>query len=643
MLYGKKRTVLVWGFLFLICLMFKLMPVSAETKQAEIITMDQQRDLAVMFTFDKEVVDIVFVSPSGEEKRASDPDVDYVGGDLWSTYRIFGAEAGTWLVQYDLKSNSGINYSIIEDDYGLWIQYVGIYGTDGEKIIDSGENSGTDDVKTTISEQWLKVRFEADCESEALSYDYTLYAVDTTDAGASVRLASGTAWSGDEESLTVRLTSLSSGSYALKLEVYHRADGAEVFDSVTTEPFIYTNPKEPGMIENFALDIDVGNLTCAVNWKAFFRWSYDSYKLSVYGDAELLYSGELEKSVTSTAVVFPEGTQQLTVELCYKDDGIWSKPLSKTVDLNREYIRLVTGKVTSASQATLKYHVMSERLLELSVNGTKGSFSLRDEGELSFDLQQGNNLIHAGFESEPLICFVTDEEIYLDAYPPEIKLYEDLDGKTFYDDSVDILGRMTGGSRLLVNDSEAVLGENGEFRINAALTVGENILSIQALDVNGNSALLNLTLYRASGGMGADGSKGGALWFLPLLAALFASLVIILLSAVFMKKKARVRNAGAIRLWKWILWDSVLAVAEAACICGFIIYYRRVNSMAFLEMVEKSVSGAVQCLRLEKVFEIASLGVFIMLALSIAITIIRKKKRDKGAESGTGSGRRDLE
>lgn len=629
MLDRKKWTVLAKCFLLFACLMYKCMSVSADTKQAELITTEEQRDLAVMFTFDKEVVDIVFVSPSGEEKRASDPDVDYVGGELWSTYRISDAEAGTWLVQYDLKANSGIDYSIIEDDYGLWIQYVEIDGVNGEKIIEGGENPDTDDKRNAISEERVRVRFEADCESEVVSYNYTLYAVDTTDAGASVQLASGTARSGEEKSLTVRLTSLSSGSYVLKLEVYHRAGAAELFDSAATRPFSYTNPREPGMIENFALNIDVGNLTCTAAWKAFSKWSYDAYKLSVYGDAELLYSGELEKSVTSTAVVFPEGTQQLTVELCYKDNGIWSKPLSKTVDLNREYIRLTTGKVTGASQATLEYHVAAERLLELSVNGTEGSFALRDEGELSFDLQQGNNLIHAGFESEPLICFVIDGEIYLDEYPPEIKLYENLDGKTFYDDRIDILGKIKGGNRLLVNGSEAVLGENGEFNINVALAVGENILSIQALDVNGNSALMNLTLYRTSRGMGADGSKGGALRFLPLFTALFASLVIILLSAVFLKKKTGVRTAGAIRLWKWILWDSALAVAEAACIYGFIIYYGRVNSMAYLELVEKSVSQAVEYLRLEKLFAIASLCIFVLLALSIIITLIRRKKRDK--------------
>lgn len=628
MWHKKIWTVIALCALLLACVISGGVTASAETKQARLINLERQKDLAVMFTFDKEVVDIVFLSPSGAEKRASDPDVDYAGGDLWSTYRISDAEAGTWLVQYDLKTNSEIGYSVIEDDYGLWIQYVEAEGADGEKFIAGGGSTGGSEEKNAVSGDRASVKFEADCESETLNYNYTLFAVDTADAGAGVKLASGTARSGEEKSINVRLTSLSSGNYVLKLEVYHRTGAAELFDSVTTEPFDYKNPNEPGGIENFALRIDNGNLTCAVDWKAFARWSYDAYKLSVSGDGQQLYSGELAKSVTAAGVVFPEGTKQLTVELFYQDNGIWSKPLSKTVELDREYLHLVTGEVTGAGQAVVAYHVAAERSMNVSVNGVEGNFLLRGEGELSFDLQQGNNSFHAEFESEPLIFLVIDEEVYFDAYPPEIKLYENLDGKTFYDESVDILGRMTGGNRLLVNGSETALGENGEFCINIHLASGENVLSIEAQDVNGNSALINLTLYKASKALGADSAGGGTMRFLPLLAALTVSLVVIILSAIFMKKTKR-QTARAFRLWKWILWDSALAAVDAACIFGFIVYYRRVNSMAFLELAEKSVSEAVRYLWIEKALGIAALGMFVLLVFCVIITIFKKKRGEK--------------
>ncbi len=642
MLYRKIWTVAGGYLLLFACLMLNAVSASAETKQAELITLERQGDLAVMFTFDSEPVDIVFISPSGQEKRVSDPDVEFTGGGLWSTYRISDAEAGTWLVEYDLKSNSGIDYSIIEDDFGLWIQYLEVDNADGEKILSGGGEpgavSGGQEEKTVLGEEQVSVRFEAECESEVLRYNYTLYAIDTLDTGANLMLSSGTARSGEEKQITVRLTSLSGGSYVLRLEVYYRTEAAEIFDSVDTMPFDYANPNEPNSMENFALDIDTGNLTCAVDWKAYAKWGHDSYRLSVYGDGQQVYSGELDKSVKAASVVFPEGTKELTVALSYKDNGVWSSPLSKTVDLNREYIRLTTGEVTNAGQAALEYLVLSERLLELSVNGTEGSFLLQDKGELSFDLVQGENHIHASIESEPLICLVIDKDIYFDPYPPEIKLFEGLDGKTFSGGSIDIPGKITGGSRMLVNGGEVKLGENGEFCVSVELAPGENVITIEALDVNGNSALMNLTLYRASKGLGADGARDGAPGLFPLLGALAASLLIIIFSAIFMRKKAKEpktkeRHEKVFRRWKWLLWDGVLAAASAACIYGFAVCYRRVNSMAFLELAEKSASTAVRYLRLEKAFAIASLGLLILLALSAAITVIRTKKREK---AGTG-------
>lgn len=609
MLYKKKQIIAVLCYLLLACLLFKPQFVFAATEQAEIVTTDQQKDLVVMFTFDKKVVDITFISPSGTVKTVDDGDVTYTNGDLWSTYRISNAEVGTWSVQYDLNVNSEIGYSVIEDDYGLWIQYFEVDEINSEKAI---------------------VRFEADCESETLNYKYTIYAVDTADTSSYTELSSGYVKSGEEKTTDFKLTSITSGNYVLRLDVYYQEGEAELFDSLTTDSFDYTNPDEPDSIEDYALSIDAGNLTCDIDWSEFANWGYDSYKLLVYGDDEQLYIGEMDNKTTMTGVVFPDETQQLTVELCYKKGGVWSKPLSKTVDLNKEYLRLTTEDVTNSNQVTLEYLVSSERTLEVSINDTAGNYVLRDGGTLSFDLQQGNNSIYARFESDSLISFVIDTEVYFDEYPPEIKLYEDLDGKTLYDDSIDILGKITGGNSLIVNGKEAEIGDDGEFCVTVNLNFGENIVSIEALDANGNSSVMNLTLYKASKVIGGDASKIGLLQFLPLLAAVLSSLLIIVLSYAFMKNKDKTQAVKSKRVWTWILWDFFLAVMEAGCIFGFATCYRYVNSMAYLELAERSASLAVKYLRLEKEFGIASFIVLVLLIVSIWITALKIKKKKDG-------------
>lgn len=603
----RKSLFTVWCCLFLACFMLNAQTVSAETRQAELVKTDIQKDLTVMFTFDQEIVDLVFISPSGREKTASDPDVSYVSGDLWCTYRISQAEAGVWSVRYDLKGNSGIDYSIIEDNSGLWLQYLEMEQNDAK----------------------VSLKFRADCESKSLNYTYTIYAVNTGDPKDIVQLLSGRAQSDKEKSVSFSLDSLSGGNYVLRVDVYCQDGDAELFDSLTSEPFDYTNPRQPAAIEDFALVIDLGDLTCSVDWSAYAKRSSTAYKLLIYGDDELIYSAELERGTTASGAVFPKGAGRLTVELSYQYNKLWSAPLSKTVSLEKEYLRLTTGDVTNSGQALLEYLVTEDRTLDVNVNGVSGSRLLQGSGTLSVDLEQGANTIRASFTDDASVSFTVNGQVYFDAYPPEIKLYENLDGKTFYTDSADIIGKISDGNRLLVGGNEVEMGEAGEFRVNVPLAAGENIVSIEAWDANGNSSLINLTLRRASAGFDMSAANESPMSFVPLFIALAVSLAVVIMSAVFMKKRDKSQTVKKIRLWKWILWDIALTLADAASIYGFIVCYRMLNSENYLEIIEKDVSKAIRYLQMERIFAAASIALSALLLLGIVITVFRSKKKRK--------------
>ena len=108
--------------LFLLLIMAYGSRVLAETTTSVITNLSRQQDLTVHFTFDVGTVDIVFISPAGERKSKGDEDVEFAEGGKWATYRIHDAQPGTWQVEYDFGENTSIDYSVIRDDYGLWIQ-----------------------------------------------------------------------------------------------------------------------------------------------------------------------------------------------------------------------------------------------------------------------------------------------------------------------------------------------------------------------------------------------------------------------------------------------------------------------------------------------------------------------------------------
>lgn len=610
---GLLRPVLA----LLLCTLFSAaftIKAKAETESTRIAAMPGGKDLTVMFSFDRENVDITFISPSGSRISRGDEGLEFAEGELWSTYRIPEAEEGSWQVEYDKGANSEIQYSILEESYGLWIQYVRQDRVDGEN---------------------LTVSFQTDCESGDVRYNYELWAVNSEDSSMSDMIFSGSARANQEETVTASLSSLNSGRYTLRLEISSREGDAEIFDSMTGEEFDFINKDLPPAMQGGRLYLDMGNHTCTLNWQDAKDYGDKSYKVIVSGGSGEIYHGELDSSVTDTTIVYPTDETVLRISLSCKKKSLWSEPLVWELDLqNGEILRTRTAEVTGEGQMAVEYAVSGESVLSLSVNGETGQFLLKDSGLLGVSLQQGQNQIYGEFEGEGGVIYVLDELIYYDALPPEIVLYDNLDGKTFYEDYVDIIGTVGGGS-LSVNGEEFALGEQGEFCYRLSLSPGENVAELKATDSNGNVSMQVLTLYR--GDSFAAGRAGQVLReFLPLIGALFTSLLVILLALLFMRKrekKASVKVAAGKKktLAKWVCAAVVLGILEAGCVWEYVRYSLFVRSVKYLETAENSISKAAGYLWVKKAFGAGAIGGLVLFVLSLVIVIVLAKRK-KGAD-----------
>ena len=608
----KKTRIILYICLLLFVYNAIQFTVYAETKQTEIVTLNKQGDLTVMFTFDKENVDITFISPSGEKLTSNSDTVETAQGDLWSTYRIKDAEPGTWSVEYDLGSNSEIAYSVIEDDYGLWIQYLNI------------ESGNGDD---------LDLKFQADFEGEDIYYKYEIYAISTTDTNTICKLTNGNARANEEKSLRVNLRALSSDDYILRLDIYYDDNGAELFDTVTSETFRFDNPNEQSAIEDYKVKVDCYNHICTVDWSEFSNRSHDGYKLIIAADGETIFTSEFDNDVKDNSVLFSEGTGKLEVKLAYKDNGIWSKYNIKDISLEQEFLINKTGEITNSSQIELQYNVEKERLLYVRINDEEGDYKVKDNGILSFDLKESVNEIYAELELDAQVYFVVDTNVYYDSTPPTIVLYDNLDGKNFNTDSVTILGKMSGGNLLKIEDNVVEMDSNGNFSYELDLSLGENVIEIVAEDTNGNLTSKLLTLYRGATAFNGEENGRGWIGFLPMLASALISILIIILSVVFMKKKDKKAEKKKISILPFIICDFIIGAADIFFCRQFIQRYRFSNSIKYLEMAEKSVSQAAAYIKWERIFGLLSLIGIGLLVISILLTVFVARKKKKTVQT----------
>ena len=615
----KKR--LKWLFaLFAVMIvlvgLFGNRDVRADVTESNIAYIEKVKDLIVSFDFDKEVVDITFISPSGSRLTKNSRNVEYAEDTLWAVYRIHDAEIGQWKVEYDIGANRTIDYSVIDDDFGLWIK---------------------DFTIGSLTSASMTVSFSAE-SGDVDSYNYELYADSQDGSNESTLLVTGWSWIDSNNSLTVRLNDLSSGDYKFRLEIYGYAGDTEVFDSAVSKAVTFNNPYDPEAIDNFRVYVDQEKKQCTVDWADFASYSYNGYRLAVYVDGQSIYENELDYDEYRDSFNYDGSATELRIELKYKMNYLWSYAKVKTVRLTDEYLALATSAVTSSTQIEIKYKTGSERELHVNINGVSGLYRITKEDILAFNAVEGRNTVSASMEADDLVNFVIETEVYVDLTPPRIIMYEDLDGKTFFDENVTIMGRIEGGNTLAINGKEAEMSEKYEFKYSAGLDKQENTFEFVATDANGNEARKVVTLYKgneAEAAAALDNTGDEPVWkkYLPLILAVVGSILIFFIALIFIKKRGG----------KWtdhimgdlILWDVVILVIEAVFLVLFIRKHSFGMSMEFLDLAEKSPSDAAEWIRQELLFRKCALIGGIVLGASALVTAvwgviltIRKKKHN---------------
>ncbi len=594
---------LCWLFL----LVFFTLPVRAEVKTANLLYSDGGT-LSVLFTFDTEIVDLTLISPSGEVLTKASPSLSVEEGNLWATYQIFQAEEGQWQVSYDKGRNASIHFSRIDQEAGLWLQYA--------TVTDLGEASAT-------------LSFLAESQ-DTQRYSYSIYACAT--GGEEIFLTSGTEAVGEERSLSLSLSKVSSGTYSLRVDVSYHNGVMDIFDTLSTEPFSYVNSNGP---EALAYEIEVSSTIGLVT----LRWEesgYEGFTCQVLEDSgKVIYQGDLSKDSNQLQFFVEEGVSFVSISLRGLKNQLLSQEAWKTVPMTMENsLSIVTPEVTNVRQGEIYYEVVGKSSLFLSHNGGEPTeFSVENSGSLSWNLVEGQNTVKASLQSSEGIFYAVEGEIYCDWIPPTLNLAEDLDGLSVLEKTIEILGKVSFGDRLTINEVAVPLDSEGNFSYVFSLESGANPIALVATDENGNSTTQVITIYQGSGETGealVEEEKPWIFDYLPLLVTVGLSLFLVILVEVQRKQKQQGKNLPLSLVFAfltlvmggvsgYLYWDLQSQIAFS-------------ESLAFLDLAEFSVQEAMTYLGalaeaeayLQKA--LTATGILFLLSCAVVYFELQKKK-----------------
>lgn len=576
----------------------------AESKTADFVVQERNEDLQVLFTFDKEVVDIEFISPNG--KVLSKSDVIYESGDLWASYRIVDAEVGQWKVRYDKKSNEFINYSIADNNQGLWAQYFNL--------------NEIEDISANVS-------FRFDTDSLGDEYNYEISAFDIV-ASSSVVVLRNTALANQDISINLDLSELSSGDYKFMMDAWKEIGLAEVFDSIETKTFTYNNPNEPEAIDDFKLTIYPEDHRINVNWKSIKKLSGKSIKVSFYGDDKFILATTHESSENHADFFYYGDTKKIKVDVQYKNDIIWSKKCSKEVVLDDNYLHI--ERDNNSKTLNLKYRVKDHGKINVYNDLSQEDTYLDTKGNGSYliDLLNGENNIVVQLSLDNNIYYIIYDNYYYNNLTPSIRLFENINGKTFNSNKVSIIGEAKNADSVQIN-SELVELKNGIFDYEVVLNPGENLFEILASRDNGTASKMTVKLYKRGGTIDTisiDNFASNAKNFIPLFASLFTSIIIIIIS-FFKTRETNNEEKVSNNILINVLLIFVLAGIEGLLCLLYIKRSSFSNSLEFLTVIEDSIKNAFIYLEDTNKILIAIIAVGVLIILNILFIVIKNKNK----------------
>lgn len=540
----------------------------AESKTKDLFTIDRTYHMAVSILFDQEKPAVSFTAPDGTVIDGTSLRSD--SGDDWVQYYIPDADAGTWKITYDQKSNSKfeVNYSSYMDSIAIddfWFD-----------ITDKDNVSAHFTVTGSASEicQWQI---------------YAVVMEDETVVGERL-LTEGSAALGDAVNHNVYIGDLVDyPNYHLRLDVWQKNGVEEVYDTRIAADTVAASGHTSGdAIDDFRVELNVADGDLLIDWGEWTR--YGDYLVAVFDDAvsltEPFYYTEITDGRTQAEALFDPGVDTLRIEIIEKNNGNNTPANSKTISINNGVkITAPASGLTNAFQTRIEYDVPRDITAEVIVNGKSETVNLSGTGNFSINLPDAYNEAELRYSlADPNVIYIVKFDVIIDIIPPVLRLPENktairVDTKEY------ILAGVTEADAVLqINGETGVVNADGTFIHNISLAAGENLIKVTATDRAGNVTAQDVIITRTGGVNSGTVSSGGGFWdtvtrYLPLIISFIISISLLLTKRIVSKGYCKTNNkrlyilrsvrntaiiigsacfaAGSYFLWKYITLNKL--------------------------------------------------------------------------------------
>lgn len=504
-------------YFMLICLIALLIPavmVNAETTEKEIFTVAEETPLVISVTWEEGEISCSLISPSGELIGVdTDTEAIKVVGDTNAYYfMLHEPELGVWSIRYDKGSNESIT---VYGDYltePIWITAF--------------------DYDLNDTEQEIDVTFYVDGNGKEVDFDYEISLGTSNQQVVKKVLYNGSGRSDKDISKSIDIDDVNSyESYVLYLDIVYTMDGFEYYDSVSSDAFEIINAVNT--VEPKSVDIAVNASDYEIKVELMpSDEPVDDYVVLVQEsgstDIEMI---EME-GATLTYVSYAPDIAEVTISVKSLDDGQFSEGITSIVPvsesaINKAAIQWQIEEIVSNGVMALPYTISDEIVMTIAVNGIMQDIEMTEgqlTGVLLIQLVEGQNHVEVFTEHTDGYSYVESKTYYYDAIPPQLIMYDDIDGIRTTGETIGVYGNTEQSAVLTIGTLAVELDDDGDFFVEYTLHPGKNEIIVSAVDRAGN-----ISEYAAVVDKQKTETSRGSLGFLPLIIGLGAVAILLVI------------------------------------------------------------------------------------------------------------------
>ena len=476
---NKKRSykinIAFIALLFFVCYAFCLTS-HAEQKERDVYYVDTEgENFMISIVYDNNDVSFSLKDPEDNVISLGTANVSYIQDSGATLILVENAKQGQWKLIYDKGSNEAVEVAAYQYDSPFTVDSVTVGAASGDSL----------PVSFTVS------------QAQGREYNYEIRLGVDENMEQFRTLLTGTAKAGENVSINVSCADVNTyDQYYIQVVAYYDNDDMRYFDMETSAAFAYTNPNpDVPNIPDYNLVVDTETTQLTVNLADYVPSDVTNYCVRLTEDGVETLTKVFERSEDGDVVEVlyqPSSTVvECSLEIQYSNGRIGA-PVKKTIYLAPQQdqftISLPENGVLTSNIYTITYENATSQVVSYSIDDSndKKDFTINGSGNYMLTLDDYTSEIYIAYTTPENITYMYHQYITIDDIPPELKIYEAVNGMHANKSTQIVTGKTEVGAILTVNGNEIAVNEDGSFSTELSLSDGENVFEFKATDESGN-------------------------------------------------------------------------------------------------------------------------------------------------------------